>query len=478
MLRTVKPLASRVYTLVNTSVALLVLLGVFIGVNWNRMPEGFGEFLAIRITVKNLLLTALFLLSWIVAFRAFGLSSRRLPAPPFWKELVQVSKACAVATVFALLFVLTSRSGAFRERVLLYFLPMAIIAALCGRLVARVFADRLTQSLARRRDLIIVGSGPRASGLYEHLRGPHHARTRVLGFVDSPNGHAVSAAIRQQMLGTLDDLEGILMKQPIDEVLIALPAKSQYDQIQTAIEICERVGVEAKYPSDVFQVSIAKPRTELDGRTTVVSLPVVQDDYRLLVKRCIDVLGALFGLVIFAPLMVVIAAAIRLTSPGPALFTQQRYGLNRRRFPMYKFRTMVAEAEKLQADLESQNEAQGPMFKIRNDPRVTSVGRILRKTSLDELPQFFNVLRGEMSLVGPRPLPSRDVANFDDASLMRRFSAMPGLTCLWQISGRSNTTFDHCIALDLKYIDNWCLWLDLQILVKTVPAVLKGTGAV
>jgi exopolysaccharide biosynthesis polyprenyl glycosylphosphotransferase len=209
----------------------------------------------------------------------------------------------------------------------------------------------------------------------------------------------------------------------------------------------------------------------------MVSLKVVQDDYRLVVKRCIDIVGAIVGLVLFAPLMIAIAVAIKVTSPGPAFFSQERYGLHKRRFRMYKFRTMVPGAEKQQAEMESCNEAQGPVFKIRNDPRITSIGWMLRRTSLDELPQFFNVLRGEMSLVGPRPLPKRDVSKFDDASLMRRFSVKPGLTCLWQINGRSNTDFDHWIVLDLKYIDEWSLGLDFKIFVRTVPVILGGKGA-
>jgi exopolysaccharide biosynthesis polyprenyl glycosylphosphotransferase len=472
-----KPIASRVYTFVNAAVALSVLLGIFMVVNWGRMPDGFGAFLAIRITIKNLIVSALFLVTWAIAFRAFGLSGPS-PAVPSWKELIQVTKACAAASIFALLFPLTSRSGAFPSRVLIYFLPAAIVACLCGRLVARALSDRLYRALTRRRDLIIVGSGPRAAGVYERVRQNDHGHTRVLGFVDSPNGHSVSAVIRKQMLGGLEDLEGILMRQPVDEVVIALPAKSCYDQIQNTIQTCERAGVEAKYLSDVFVLSLAKPTFEADDETPVVSLKVVQDDYRLVVKRCIDVFGSVVGLIFFGPLMLVIAAAIRLTSPGPALFTQERYGLNKRRFLMYKFRTMVANAEELQATLESRNEAQGPVFKIRNDPRVTSIGRALRKMSLDELPQFLNVLCGQMSLVGPRPLPKRDVAHFDDASLMRRFSVKPGLTCLWQINGRCDTTFERWITLDLKYIDEWSLGLDIEILLKTLPAVLRGSGAV
>lgn len=267
------------------------------------------------------------------------------------------------------------------------------------------------------------------------------------------------------------------MKQPVDQVLIALQAKSSYEQIQTAIQTCERAGVEAKYLPDVFELSLARPKFELHAETPVVSLKVVQDDHRLLVKRCMDVIGAVVGMIFFGPLMFAIAAAIRLTSPGPVIFAQERPGFRKRRFLMYKFRTMVADAEKLQASLESSNEAQGPVFKIRNDPRITPLGRFLRKTSLDELPQFFNVLRGEMSLVGPRPLPTRDFLKFDDAALMRRFSVKPGLTCLWQISGRSDTNFDRWIELDLRYIDTWSLSLDLEILARTFPSVLSGRGA-
>ena len=209
----------------------------------------------------------------------------------------------------------------------------------------------------------------------------------------------------------------------------------------------------------------------------MVARKVVADDYRVWAKRVIDVCGALFGLAVLSPVMLAAAAAIKMTSAGPILFTQERFGFNRRRLRMYKFRTMVIDAEARQAELEPLNQAKGPVFKIRNDPRVTRVGRFLRKTSIDELPQLLNVLKGEMSLVGPRPLPVRDVSRFTEASLMRRFSAKPGLTCLWQVSGRSDTSFDRWIEQDLEYIDQWSLALDLQILAKTVPVVMKGSGA-
>jgi exopolysaccharide biosynthesis polyprenyl glycosylphosphotransferase len=477
MFRTTTSVVARVYAFVNAAVVLTVLLGVFIGLNWHEMPSGVGQFLAIRITLKNLFLIVLFILSWTIAFRAFGLSMPLSNESP-WRALIQVTKACAVVSVSAMLFPLTTHTGASTNKIVLYFLPTAILATLCGQLVAHAFGGRLSRSLRGHRDVIIVGSGPRALASYERLQEPGHGHTRVLGFVDSPNGHLVSNAILAKMLGGLEDLETILMKQAVDEVLIALPAKSCYERIQTTIHTCERAGIEARYLSDVFQVSLARPRFEPDETAPMVSLKVVHDDYRLAVKRCIDIVGAIVGLVFFAPLMIAISVAISLTSPGPVFFSQERYGLRKRLFRMYKFRTMVPDAEKQQALLEARNEAQGPVFKIRKDPRITPIGRLLRKTSLDEFPQFFNVLRGEMSLVGPRPLPMRDVSRFDDASLMRRFSVKPGLTCLWQVSGRSNTAFSSWIALDLKYIDSWSLGLDLRILVKTLPAVLNGKGAV
>jgi lipopolysaccharide/colanic/teichoic acid biosynthesis glycosyltransferase len=175
--------------------------------------------------------------------------------------------------------------------------------------------------------------------------------------------------------------------------------------------------------------------------------------------------------------LLIAAALIRLTSRGPALFVQKRLGLNKRIIGVYKFRTMVRDAEKKQAELEHLNEVSGPVFKIKNDPRITPIGRFLRKTSIDELPQLFNVLKGDMSLVGPRPLPVRDYQGFNKDWQRRRFSIRPGITCLWQINGRSTVQFDRWMELDMEYIDRWSVWLDMQILIRTIPAVLKGSGA-
>jgi exopolysaccharide biosynthesis polyprenyl glycosylphosphotransferase len=196
------------------------------------------------------------------------------------------------------------------------------------------------------------------------------------------------------------------------------------------------------------------------------------------VKRGLDIVLSAALLVVLAPLMLLVAALIRVTSPGPVLFTQSRLGYNKRRFNIYKFRTMTNDAEARINEVEHLNEVSGPVFKIKNDPRITRVGQFLRRTSIDELPQLLNVLKGDMSLVGPRPLPVRDYEGFDQNWQRRRFTVRPGITCLWQINGRSSIPFEKWMLLDLQYIDTWSLWLDCEILFRTIPAVLKGYGAV
>lgn len=267
------------------------------------------------------------------------------------------------------------------------------------------------------------------------------------------------------------------MRQAVDEVVIALSARTQYVEIERVITICERIGVQVRYSEDLFETVRARRQYGKDPHYPSVVLTMVHDDYRKHLKRVIDLIGAGCGLLLLSPLLLVVGMLIKATSKGPVIFRQDRYGLNKRIFRIYKFRTMVINAEDAQAALEHMNQNSGPVFKIFSDPRVTKVGAFLRKTSIDELPQLINVLKGEMSLVGPRPLNKRDVGRFSEAWLMRRFSVKPGLTCLWQVSGRSNVSFDRWIKLDLQYIDHWSLLLDLRILARTLPVVLRGTGA-
>jgi exopolysaccharide biosynthesis polyprenyl glycosylphosphotransferase len=241
---------------------------------------------------------------------------------------------------------------------------------------------------------------------------------------------------------------------------------------------CEEEGVKLCLMADVFDVHVARTRlVELGPIPLLMLEPVAQEEWKLLVKRVMDFATACVTVPLLLPVMGILAVAIKFDSPGPIFFGQERVGLHKRRFRMLKFRTMVAGADKLQATLEDANEASGPIFKIANDPRITRVGRFLRRSSLDELPQLFHVLTGEMSLVGPRPMSLRDVDLFDQGIQRKRFSVKPGLTCLWQISGRSNLPFSKWLELDLHYIKHWSLSLDVRILFKTIPAVLSGKGA-
>jgi exopolysaccharide biosynthesis polyprenyl glycosylphosphotransferase len=201
------------------------------------------------------------------------------------------------------------------------------------------------------------------------------------------------------------------------------------------------------------------------------------DGWQHLFKRALDVSVSLVAMLLLSPLFLLAVLIVKITSRGPSFFVQERVGLNKRRFRLYKFRTMVADAAERQQEIEHLNEACGPVFKIRNDPRLTPMGKFLRKTSIDELPQLFNVLKGDMSLVGPRPLPVRDYQGFDQDWQRRRFSVRPGITCLWQINGRSTVPFEKWMELDMEYIDHWSLGLDFEILAKTIPAVVKGAGA-
>ena len=252
-----------------------------------------------------------------------------------------------------------------------------------------------------------------------------------------------------------------------------------FERVESAIRACELEGVEAWLVADFFKTQIS--RTSFDdfyGWPVLVFRSVPEASWQGVAKQLLDFFGAALLLVLIALPLGLVALLIKLTSPGPVLFRQRRSGLNGRPFTIYKFRTMVTNAEQLKHELAAMNEMSGPVFKVSNDPRVTPLGKILRKFSIDELPQLYNVLRGEMSLVGPRPLPVDEVRRFNDLAHRRRLSMKPGLTCLWQVSGRNEVReFKEWVRLDLEYIDNWSLWLDLRILWRTVPVVLTGAGA-
>ena len=325
------------------------------------------------------------------------------------------------------------------------------------------------------RNVLIVGTGTRARHvLYQLQRHPEWG-LRVIGFMDehdTPHDIRIPATRVYKFV----DLQDVIRDEVVDEVIVACP-RSMLGSIGPVVAVCATAGIPMTLLSDLYGDYVPPPRVTHFGSLAALSFaPVHHSRARLLVKRAIDVVGAAAALVVAAPIMAVAAIAIKLDSKGPVFFRQIRCGMNGRHFQIVKLRTMTTDAEDRKADLMDLNEMDGPVFKIQDDPRITRVGRYLRRWSVDELPQFWNVLVGDMSLVGPRPPVPIEVAEYATFD-RRRLSMRPGITCLWQVSGRNAIGFNDWVKLDLEYIDTWSLQADFRILLKTVPAIVRGTGA-
>lgn len=377
--------------------------------------------------------------------------------------------------VLALLFLLKMK---YISRAVLVIFALLDIAALCAvRSCILWFFRRSVRKGGNVLKFLVIGTGNRARMFAEILRKNTEWGVHIIGHLDPDPGLAGSRVQGASVIGGIDDISDVLKNNVVDEVVIAIP-RNMISDVEKIASACEEEGVRLRLMADVFDVHVARMKLDNIGPIPLLTLdPVAQQESKLIVKRVLDLALIILAMPFLLMILGVIAIVIRLDSQGPVFFIQQRVGYRKRVFPMYKFRTMVDGSEKMQEQLDYLNEAEGPIFKIANDPRVTRVGAFLRKTSLDELPQIINVFKGEMSLVGPRPMSLRDVNLFDKGIQRKRFSVKPGLTCLWQISGRSQLPFTRWLELDLEYIEQWSIGLDIKILLKTVPAILKGTGA-
>lgn len=455
--------------------ALIITLASVVYGNQSRLPAGgIHYFLGTRITVLNAAFAGLFMLTWGFCFNTLHLYRARRGT--ILRTLMRIAKGCALMTLLlsAYLYAAHTRGPIVRIAAAFFF------ASLCYEVV-RVTGGRLLRTWIASRDpqvVVILGSGRRAGKAWRQIRTQYHDTVKFLGFVDDRDPSEMPPDVADRYLGSIDNLSELLLRNVVDEMLIALPAKSCYETIERAIIIAEEVGVEVVYMHDVY--STTRKRAGARDEEIFSELVPQNDDYvtRQAVKRFFDVSIAAIALILSSPVFLIVAIAVKFSSKGSIFFVQHRYGYRRRLFPMYKFRSMVQDAPDLMAELEEHNEADGPIFKIKNDPRIHPLGRLLRMSSLDELPQLLNVLKGDMSLVGPRPMSVRDVSRFTEATLMRRFSVKPGITGLWQVSGRSGVSFEQWIKLDFNYIDSWSLGLDLRILARTIPAVVRRSGAV
>lgn len=410
---------------------------------------------------------------WMV-FIIMPLGPILLELQGFYSNPLQKSLSTSISQMFgAALWIALLVSGCvifFRlqvpsRAVLPLFGLLALLLLLLRERASIILLRRRARNGTSREPVLLAGSPKDIKALRQTLTPVQLIEMDIVGEID----------IERQPTSELIDA---LHRHSVNRVIFT-GGHANMSQLQQAIGACEIEGVEAWLVANFIKTAIAKPTFDVLGSVPMLVFRTTPSvSWSLLVKGIIDRVGALLLLLTTSPLMLVAFVGIKLTSPGAVIFSQQRGGKNGRPFTMYKFRSMTTDAEMRQAELAGQNEMSGPVFKVGKDPRITPFGRWLRKTSVDELPQLLNVLLGDMSLVGPRPLPLYEVANFENDAQRRRLSVKPGLTCLWQISGRSKVqVFEEWVQLDLEYIDNWSVWLDIKILLKTIPAVLFGSGA-
>ncbi len=434
------------------------------------------KFIVIWLKTRNIIILALLFMTWHIFFQLLGFYKSRMDTKSH--EILDIFKLSATATfvllLFSNLFTITTANKLF----IVIFWVLSFTLLLSTRSFIRIYLKRSNVKGIHTTQILIIGTGKIAIELAEKLYNNPALGFRLVGFVDDHwDGLNKLDKKKYDLLGNIDNLHDILRNEIIDEAIISLPVKSYYDKISSIINLCEEQGIVVRLTADFFDLKIARSFIDNFNKIPILTLhstPI--DQIPLLTKRLIDIIFSASILILISPLLLIISLLIKLDSKGPIIFTQERVGLNKRRFKLLKFRTMVVNAEELKSTIEKNNEATGPVFKIKNDPRLTGLGKWLRKASIDELPQLFNVLRGEMSLVGPRP-PIMSEVNQYEWKNRRRLSMKPGITCLWQVSGRSDIPFERWMELDMEYIDNWSLMLDFKLMIKTIPAVLKGTGA-
>jgi exopolysaccharide biosynthesis polyprenyl glycosylphosphotransferase len=418
-----------------------------------------------------------FVLSLWIFFLAFS-GAYASPRTTTWlKYTSAIGRAVAfgLATLLAILFLLKIQYVSRAVIVTFAILDFLLLTGI--RLGVVSYFQRSFRHGDHFRRILIVGTGTRARRLAETLLHTADWGIRIVGHLDPDPVRVGDRILGSSVLGTVGDISSVLKENVIDDVILAVP-RAMIPDVDKIAHACQEEGVNLAMMADVFDVDVARMRLVELGAIPLLTLePVAHDEWKLIVKRLMDLSLALLSLPVVLPLIAIVSVVVRLDSHGPVFFVQDRVGLHKRRFRMLKFRTMTAGAERLQAQVEHLNEAKGPIFKIAKDPRLTRVGQFLRRSSLDELPQILHVVTGDMSLVGPRPMSVRDVDLFDHGLQRKRFSVKPGLTCLWQVSGRSELPFSRWLELDLQYIEHWSLGLDVKILFKTIPAVLSRQGA-
>lgn len=468
----------RIATLIYASLESLVTLLSFLAAYLLRahFPSGyFGQVFPFRSYVGVLIVV---LVLWNILFALIRLRKQGLAQD--WSEVVQeVSLTVFAGTVLigAAIFVLKYE---FISRPFIAIFAVVNFVFLCVfRVYAKAGVSQFTHLLDGERQALIVGTDDKAAQVAKALEEAYEWGYRLAGIVRAPVGTSssqpVDSRLRHYPFIELDQLSEALRKHVVDEVIFVVD-KDALAQLEEVFLICEEEGIKTRVMLSFFPHVTSKIYLEaLQNLPLLTFSTTPENEYLLFIKSIFDFLASAFALTLLAPLLCIVALLVKVTSPGPIIFRQVRCGLGGRKFVLYKFRSMVVEAEEIKNRLSHLNERSGPVFKLSNDPRCTPIGRWLRKFSVDELPQLWNILKGDMSFVGPRPPIPEEVEHYERWQ-RRRLRMKPGLTCLWQAQGRNDIDFDEWMKLDLQYIDTWSLLLDLKICLRTIPIVLLGKG--
>jgi len=420
---------------------------------------------------------SLALTAWLLGIYRLGGVYHQPRGASWFDEFYRIGTATATGIIFVVFAIVIFFRPLFYSRLIFFYAGILIVALLgASRLVKRIALRHLRKRGLGVDRVLIVGAGEVGRTVMRNIVAQPGLGYHIVGFVDDDPEKGGTDIGRFRALGETANIPRLVQELAIDEVILTLPWM-YHRKIVSIIAQCERHQVGVRIVPDVFQMTLSHLHTvDLGGVPMIGVREIAISRGQTFLKRAMDVVISLLGIVLLFPLFLLIGLAIKLSSPGPVVFRQIRVGKGERLFALYKFRSMRERAEEEQEQLKDQNEATGPLFKIRNDPRVTLVGRVLRRASLDELPQLLNVLMGHMSLVGPRPAPPSEVQRYQPWH-KRRLEVSPGITGLWQVSGRSQLTFDEMVLLDLYYIENWSPGLDFQILLRTIPQLIFGEGA-
>lgn len=412
---------------------------------------------------------------WLVCL-VLNRSYKFLRIEPYYRTAIRIINS-SVMMFFGFGTTLFVLKAAYISRMFFFlFTITGTLALLLDRAIVTLALRKIQEHGYNWRHILVVGTGNRAIHFINKVRQNPDWGLKIIGVINDDEQRKIKEVSGVKVIGTLHDLQVIFHQMPVDQVVFVLP-RSRLNQIQEALHLCEVEGKETSVAIDLYDMKIARSViTEIDGIPLLSYNTVRINEWQLLVKRAMDIIISSAAIFLLSPLFLATAVAIKLTSPGPVFFRQERLGLHGRKFKLLKFRTMRIDADKHLSQVNSLQEMTTPQFKNKKLQYITPLGRILRKFSLDELPQFFNVLAGDMSIVGPRPTVPCEVEKYEIWQ-RRRFSMKPGITCLWQISGRNEIDHNGWMKLDLEYIDNFSLWLDVSIIFKTIPAVLFGKGA-